>query len=64
MDETALAIARSREEAKADKPSRRERLASDVTKAPRGHSGSGTAHRTAGQVSPASSTKRQKSGGG
>ena len=65
MDETAAAIARLREEAKASKPSKEDRLASEETKSSMGVVQGGASFRKA-SVLPASNTtlRRQKTGGG
>lgn len=61
-DETALAIARMREEAKAEKTPKPGRLASAVTKPPITHAETGTGHRMSNAAASSVRTKRQKSG--
>jgi hypothetical protein len=62
MDETALAIARMREEAKDDKPPKPGRLASAVPKPEAVHAGSGAGRRMSNVAASSVTTKRQKSG--
>jgi hypothetical protein len=63
LDETALAIARLREDAKPDKTSRPDRPASDDIKAKRGVAQNVTAHAKAVGGAPTASTKRPKTFG-
>jgi hypothetical protein len=64
LDETAAAIARLREEAKAPKPSKEDRLASDETKSSLGGIQSGASLRKASALPASTATRRQKTGGG
>jgi len=63
MDETALAIARLREDAKPDKSSRPGRLASDDLKAKGDLARNVVGQQKAGGGAPSSSTKRPKTFG-
>ncbi len=63
LDETALAIARLREDAKPDKSSRPDRLASDDLKVKRGLAQNVTGHPKAVGGAPSASTKRPKTFG-
>jgi len=63
MDETALAIARLREQAKPEKTARSERQASDDPKSPTDHTGRGSGPRKAGGTASAPSIKRSKNPG-
>ena len=62
MDETALAIARMRDEAKVEKTPKPGRLASAVTKPQVAHAGTGAGHRMSNAAASSVRTKRQKSG--
>ena len=62
MDETALAIARMRDEAKVEKTPKPGRLASAVTKPQVTHAGTGAGHRMSNAAASSVRTKRQKSG--
>ena len=64
MDETALAIARLREDAKPDKSTKADRLASDDLKVKGGLARNVTGHPKAGGGAPSASTKRPKTFGG
>jgi hypothetical protein len=64
MDETAAAIARLREEAKATKPSKEDRLASDEIKSSLGGVQGGASLRKASALPASNTTRRQKTGGG
>ena len=63
MDETALAIARLRDDAKPDKSSGPDRLASDDLKAKKGLARNVTGHQKAVGGAPSASTKRPKTFG-
>ena len=63
MDETALAIARMRDEAKVEKTPKPGRLASAVTKPQvAAHAATGVGRRMSNAVASSVRTKRQKSG--
>jgi hypothetical protein len=61
-DETALAIARMREEAKAAKPTKSDRALSAASKARMSRAGSGMGFPSSNAAAPPAATKRQKSG--
>ena len=63
MDETASAIARLRDDAKPDKATKADRLASDASKSAMSHAVRGNDPRKANSVAPSTSTKRPKSPG-
>jgi hypothetical protein len=63
MDETALAIARLREEAKPGKPPEAGRLAPHDAKPRMAHAAGGSGPRKAGGAAPPPAAKRQKTGG-
>jgi hypothetical protein len=61
-DETALEIARMREQAKVEKTPKPGRLASAGTNPPVAHAGTGAGHRMSNAAASSVRTKRQKSG--
>lgn len=63
MDETAEAIARQRETARAEKAAKNEKVAAEGMKAQLSHAPTGSGNRKSPQVAPPSATRRQKSGG-